>query len=158
MRILSFKFLAAILATFAALQTGIVAANNDQLTGVHSEHHGLLSQHLHQKLNLTPELETQWQQLKEQQVAMRNSMRESHRHLRTEIDTEMVKPQPDLAAIDNAMNIAHEANYAAHKGFRQKMLAFYSALTPERQAVVINALKAKHRHANKWRKGHQFRE
>ena len=140
MRKLSIKSLVAMLAAFAALQTGLAAANDDGNNRRHSYHSGMLSERLHRQLNLTPDLETQWQQLKEQQAAMHKEMRASHHNSRAVVDAEMAKPQPDLAAINKAMDADHEARYTAQKNLREKMLAFYSALKPESQTIVIKTL------------------
>jgi Spy/CpxP family protein refolding chaperone len=154
MRVVSFKTVAATLAAAALVQTGFAIAGADPTAVGFSQRHGILSERVHQQLNLTPDLENQWQQLKTQQTALHNSMRESHQQMRTVLDAEMAKPQPDLTAINNAIDAAHEANYAAQKHFRQTALALYSALTPERQAIVIAALKAKHQRVQDWQKRH----
>jgi Spy/CpxP family protein refolding chaperone len=148
MRVLSLRIVGAMLAASILVQTGFAVAKP---TGVG---YGILSERVHQQLNLTPALETQWQALKTEQTALRSSMRESHQQIRTLFEAELAKPQPDLTAVNNAVDAAHQANYAAQKAVRQKLLDFYSALTPERQSIVIAALKAKLQRAQDWHKQH----
>jgi Spy/CpxP family protein refolding chaperone len=154
MRVVSFKTVAATLAAAALVQTGFAIAGADPTAVGFSQRHGILSERVHQQLNLTPALETQWQALKTEQTALRSSMRESHQQIRTLFEAELAKPQPDLTAVNNAVDAAHQANYAAQKAVRQKLLDFYSALTPERQSIVIAALKAKLQRAQDWHKQH----
>jgi Spy/CpxP family protein refolding chaperone len=156
MRVLSFKTVAATFAAIVVAQAGAALADTGLTTvGFGGGHgHGILTDQLHQTLNLTPDEETLWQQLKQQQLALRTTAKTARQQLRAVRQAEMAKTQPDLAAIDSAIDTAHETIYAAQKAFRQQVLAFYTALTPERQAIFISALKAKAEKAKAWRKSH----
>lgn len=107
-------------------------------------HEGWFSERIHQQLNLTPEQESQWQQLQQEKKSARMEMREERQRFRGFVDAELAKPNPDLAAINNALDATHEKNLAAEKRVRQDALAFYGALTPERQAVIVDAMREQH--------------
>jgi len=49
-------------------------------------------------------------------------------------------PNPDLNLIETAVENAHSTDDAALKALRLEALAFYSILTADQQALVINAL------------------
>jgi Spy/CpxP family protein refolding chaperone len=102
---------------------------------------GLLNAQLHQQLNLTPDLETQWQKLVAEKASLHKQNQGNHQQLRATLDTELAKPTPDLGAINSALNTAQDAAVAGDKQFRQDALSFYAALTPDRQAILITALK-----------------
>jgi len=99
-----------------------------------------LSDQLHQTLGLNTMQETQWQQLKQDGVAVFNQLRASRQNLRMLIDEELAKPNPDLNLIETAVENAHSTDDAALKALRLEALAFYSILTADQQALVINAL------------------
>ncbi|MGH8743949.1 MAG: periplasmic heavy metal sensor [Burkholderiales bacterium] len=130
--------------------TGLLLAGA-MLTGVAATHtHGpgqssytILSEQLHNQLNLRPEQDRQWQTLKDEEDMLHSKMREYHRQLHDVADAEFAKPRPDLAAIAAAADSAHQRTYAARRDFRQHALAFYSDLSPEQQGVVIDTIKEK---------------
>lgn len=150
------RLIAVLLAAALAAPAGFAFASPH---GGHGHHHhggfgqygGLLSEEVRKQLNLAPEQDRDWQELKRQQQALWEQMRDTHQQMRAQIDAELAKPQPDLAAINAAMDAAHERNYAANKRLREAALGFYQTLTPDRQAIVVSALKERHERFKKSR-------
>jgi len=56
------------------------------------------------------------------------------------LSAELAKPEPDLAAVAAASDVARNANAALHGQVRDAWLNVYSTFTPEQKTVVKNAL------------------
>jgi uncharacterized membrane protein len=114
----------------------------------------LLNPQLHQQLSLTPAQETQWQALVTEKASLRTQNHTNRQQLQTTISTELAKPTPELTTINTAVNTTRDAAVAGGKQLRQDFLTFYAALSPDRQAIVITALKERLAQAKSHRWAH----
>jgi Spy/CpxP family protein refolding chaperone len=102
----------------------------------------LLATDVHVALALTTLQETQWQQLKADEAALRTQLDTTRQSTAAAIDAELARNVPDFDAIETALESAQDTTLSTSRGFHQRVLAFYTALAPEQQAIVIAKVKA----------------
>lgn len=112
---------------------------------------GMVIERLHDKLNLNPDQEAKWQQLRKDARDQFQRMRESRKRIQEMVSAELAKPAPDLVAINAAVDAAQDEGHAAMKRARHNAVDFYGTLTPEQQAIVIGAMKERKERMEKHR-------
>jgi len=104
----------------------------------------VLNPTVHSALGLSPDQETAWAALQSGEQALHTQMMSSEATLRTTVATEMAKPTPDLAAIDNAVAAQRASAASAMNALRAQALALYGTFSTGQQAVVIQAAQARY--------------
>ena len=92
------------------------------------------------QLNLNTSQQTMWDAAVAQSKAAREAGRANFGKVRTAMQAELAKPEPDLAAVAAASDDAQAANTALRKQVRGQWLALYATFTPDQKAVVKDAL------------------
>jgi hypothetical protein len=89
-------------------------------------------------------LNTMQQEMFDKAVAnsklMHEKARARHAKVRDTLQTELAKPEPNLAAVAAAADATMEEGRVARKAVRDEWLAFYEKLGPEQKAVVRDRL------------------
>ena len=111
------------------------AAKGDPLMGV--------LWHLKSSLNLNTSQQAQW----DAAVAQGKNAREQGKALRqgvkSALDTELAKDQPDLAAVAGAADTARAQGQQLRTTVRNAWLAVYDGLAPDQKALVRDALRSR---------------
>ncbi|HZQ59814.1 MAG TPA: periplasmic heavy metal sensor [Casimicrobiaceae bacterium] len=114
----------------------------------------LLQPAVHAALNLNAAQETQWSALQGAAQALRSQLAAARAGLGSAIATELAKPTPDLAALDNAVAAEHAGAAAAMEALRTQALALYATFSTGQQAVVISAAQARYQRMRNMRDRH----
>jgi Spy/CpxP family protein refolding chaperone len=94
------------------------------------------------QLNLNTSQQLQWDNAVAQSMSAHEAARASFAELRSAMQAELGKDQPDLAAVASVAEGAHQQNEAQRKAARDAWLALYATFTPEQKSVVRDTLKA----------------
>jgi len=93
------------------------------------------------QLNLNTSQLAMWDNAVAQSKAARESSRANFGKIKTALNTELAKAEPDLAAVAAASDDVQVANSALRKQVRNTWLTLYATFTPDQKAVVREALK-----------------
>jgi Spy/CpxP family protein refolding chaperone len=93
----------------------------------------------------------------------REKARTLHSKVRDTLQTELAKPEPNLAAVAAAADAAMEEGRMARKAIRDEWLALYGKFGPEQKAVVRDRLQKRMSQGESFRQKmrermHQFRD
>ncbi len=92
------------------------------------------------KLNTSQQM--QWDAVVAQTKAAHDSVRTNFDQLKTALQAELAKPEPDFAAVAVLADGVRDQRAALHKQTRNAWLALYATFTPEQKAVARNAISA----------------
>ena len=94
------------------------------------------------QLNLNTSQQQRWDAIAAQAKAGHEAARANFAQVRAAMQTELAKPQPDLAAVAATADSVRQQNEALHRATRDAWLALYATFTPEQKLVVRDTLKA----------------
>jgi Spy/CpxP family protein refolding chaperone len=92
------------------------------------------------KLNTSQQL--QWDAVVAQTKAAHDAGRANFEQLKTALQAELAKPEPDFAAVATFADGVRGQHAALHKQTRDAWLALYATFTPEQKGVARDAIKA----------------
>ncbi|HEV8552593.1 MAG TPA: periplasmic heavy metal sensor [Casimicrobiaceae bacterium] len=92
------------------------------------------------KLNTSQQL--QWDAVVAQTKAAHDAGRTNFEQLRTALQAELAKPEPDFAALAALADGIRDRHAALHKQTRNAWLALYATFTPDQKVVARDAIKA----------------
>ena len=92
------------------------------------------------KLNTSQQL--QWDAVVAQTKAAHDAGRANFEQLKTALQAELAKAEPDFAAVATIADGVRGQHAALHKQTRDAWLALYATFTPEQKAVARDAIKA----------------
>jgi Spy/CpxP family protein refolding chaperone len=92
------------------------------------------------KLNTSQQL--QWDAVIAQTKAAHDAGRTHFEQLKTALQAELAKPEPDFAAVAVLADGVRDQHAALHKQTRNAWLALYATFTPDQKAVARDAIKA----------------
>ena len=93
-------------------------------------------------LNLNTSQQLQWDAVVAQTKAAHDAGRANFEQLKTALQAELAKPEPDFAAVATIADGVRGQHAALHKQTRDAWLALYATFTPEQKAVARDAIKA----------------
>ena len=94
------------------------------------------------QLNLNTSQQAQWDNIAALAKAAHESAHANSTQLRTAMQAELAKPEPDLASMAATADTLRQQNQTQHKAVQDAWLALYATFTPEQKAVVASTLKA----------------
>jgi Spy/CpxP family protein refolding chaperone len=108
-------------------------------------HHGLgdplaMLEGVKGSLNLNTAQQQQWDNTLVQSKAAHTAARDNFGQLRTAMQTELAKAEPDLAALAALTDSIEQQNSALRKEARNTWLALYATFTVEQKQVVRDAI------------------
>jgi Spy/CpxP family protein refolding chaperone len=92
------------------------------------------------QLNLNTSQQSMWDNAVAAGKAARQTARANMQKVHDTLSAELAKPEPDLAAVAAASDVARNANATLHGQVRDAWLNVYSTFTPDQKTVVKNAL------------------
>ena len=92
------------------------------------------------KLNTSQQL--QWDTVVAQTKAAHDAGRTDFEQLKTALQAELAKPEPDFAALATLADSVRDRHAALHKQTRNAWLALYATFTPDQKAVARDTIKA----------------
>src|SRR6266436_8972427 len=92
------------------------------------------------KLNTSQQL--QWDAVVAQTKAAHDAGRANFEQLKTALQAELAKAEPDFAAVATIADGVRDQHAALHKQTRDAWLALYATFAPEQKAVARDAIKA----------------
>jgi Spy/CpxP family protein refolding chaperone len=92
------------------------------------------------KLNTSQQL--QWDAVVAQAKAAHDAGRTNFNQLKTTLQAELAKPEPDFAAVAALADGVRDQHAALQKQTRNAWLALYATFTPDQKAVARDAIKA----------------
>jgi len=92
------------------------------------------------KLNTSQQL--QWDAVVGQTKAAHDAGRANFEQVKSALQAELAKPEPDFAAVAAIADGVRDQHAALHKQTRNAWLALYATFTPEQKAVARDAIKA----------------
>lgn len=95
------------------------------------------------QLNLNTSQQVMWDNAVAQTKAAREAGRTAMDKVRTSLNAELAKAEPDFAAVGAVGDAAQASQQALRKQVRDEWLKLYATFTPEQKAVVRDAAKAK---------------
>jgi Spy/CpxP family protein refolding chaperone len=95
---------------------------------------------LKSQLNLNTSQQSMWDNAVAAGKAARQTARANLQKVHDTLSAELAKPEPDLAAVAAASDVARNANAALHSQVRDAWLNLYTTFTPDQKTVVKNAL------------------
>lgn len=95
---------------------------------------------LKSQLNLNTSQQSMWDNAVAAGKAARQTARANMQKVHDTLTAELAKPEPDLAAVAAASDVARNANAVLHGQVRDAWLNVYGTFTPDQKAVVKNAL------------------
>ena len=95
---------------------------------------------LKSQLNLNTSQQAMWDNAVAAGKAARQTARANMQKVHDTLTAELAKPEPDLAAVAAASDVARNANAVLHGQVRDAWLNVYGTFTPDQKAVVKNAL------------------
>jgi len=158
----TFRTIAGIAAVAVAIGLGSAAALA-QPAGVAYGHHGAhamggpdemighLIAHAKSRLNLNTMQQGMFDTAVADSKAAREAGRALHEKVRATLQTELAKPEPDLAAVAAAADAAADQGRDKRKAIRAEWLALYATFTVEQKAVVKDLLQKRLAHAESFR-------
>jgi len=93
-------------------------------------------------LKLNTSQQVQWDAVVAQTKAAHDAVRANFEQLKTALQAELAKPEPDFAAVAAIADGVRDQHAALHKQTRNAWLALYATFTPEQKAVARDAIKA----------------
>jgi Spy/CpxP family protein refolding chaperone len=93
------------------------------------------------QLNLNTSQQAMWDSAVAQSKAARDTARANFGKLKSAMDAELAKAEPDLGAVAGVSDDVQASNTALRKQVRSSWLALYATFTPDQKAVVRDALK-----------------
>jgi Spy/CpxP family protein refolding chaperone len=95
---------------------------------------------LKSQLNLNTSQQSMWDNAVAAGKAARQTAHANQQKVHDTLTAELAKPEPDLAAVAAASDVARNANAVLHGQVRDAWLNVYGTFTPDQKAVVKNAL------------------
>lgn len=95
---------------------------------------------LKSQLNLNTSQQSMWDNAVAAGKAARQTAHANMQKVHDTLTAELAKPEPDLAAVAVASDVARNANAVLHGQVRDAWLNVYGTFTPDQKAVVKNAL------------------
>ena len=95
---------------------------------------------LKDQLNLNTSQQALWDNAVAAGKAARQTARSNLQKVHDVLAAELAKPEPDLAAVAAAADVARNANATLRTQVRDQWLNIYGTFTPDQKAVVKNAL------------------
>jgi hypothetical protein len=92
------------------------------------------------KLNTSQQL--QWDAVVAQTKAAHDAGRTDFEQLKTALQAELAKPEPDFAALATLADGIRDRHAAVHKQTRNAWLALYAPFTPDQKAIARDTIKA----------------
>src|SRR6185295_19297816 len=92
------------------------------------------------KLNTSQQL--QWDAVVAQTKAAHDAGRANFEQLKTVLQAELAKAEPDFASVATLADGVRDRNAALHKQTRDAWLALYATFTPDQKAVARDTIKA----------------
>ena len=92
------------------------------------------------QLNLNTSQQSMWDNAVAAGKAARQTARANLQKVHDTLSAELAKPEPDLAAVAAASDVARNANAALRSQVRDAWLNVYSTFAPDQKTVVKNAL------------------
>ena len=153
----SFLTIAGVAAVALATAFGSQAALAQLAGGPHGhgapdEMIGHLIAHAKDKLNLNTSQQGMFDTAVADSKAAFAAGRALHDKVKTTLQAELAKPEPDLAAVAAAVDSAMDQARAQRKAIRAEWLALYGTFTVEQKAVVKEMLQKRLAHAESFRK------
>src|SRR2546426_8129962 len=93
-------------------------------------------------LKLNTSQQVQWDAVVAQTKAAHDAGRANFDQVRTALQTELAKPEPDFAAVAAIADGVRDQHAALHKQTRNAWLALYATFTPDQKAVARDAIRA----------------
>jgi hypothetical protein len=94
------------------------------------------------QLNLNTSQQLQWDNAVALSMSAHDALHASFGQLRSAMQSELGKDEPDLAAVASVADGVRQQNEAQRKVARDAWLALYATFTPEQKSVVRDTLKA----------------
>lgn len=98
---------------------------------------------LRDKLSLDSAQRAMFDSAHAQTIAARDRMHASRTDIRSKVQTELAKPEPDLAAVSAILETAEEQGRSLRHQARDQWLKVYASLRADQKAVVRDELKAR---------------
>jgi Spy/CpxP family protein refolding chaperone len=98
---------------------------------------------LKSQLGLDTSQQTLWDSAVAQSHSARDAARTNFAQVKAALDTELAKPEPDLAAVAAVADSVRSANDALRKQVRSAWLALYANLSAGQKGIVRDALQAR---------------
>ena len=92
------------------------------------------------KLNTSQQL--QWDAVVAQTKAAHDAGRTDFEQLKTALQAELAKPEPDFASVAALADGVRDRNATLHKQTRNAWLALYATFTPDQKAIARDTIKA----------------
>lgn len=99
--------------------------------------------HLKDKLALDSSQQVQWQAALDKTRAAHTQSRSSRESVRSTVDAELARAEPDLAAIATVMDAVQAQGLDARRDVRDSWLRIYAGMRADQKAVVRDAIKAR---------------
>ena len=100
-------------------------------------------QRLQAKLNLNTSQQQQFDAAVAQSKAAHEAMRANFAQIKTAMQTELAKPDPDLAALSAVSDQVQAQNMALRKQARAAWLALYGTFSTDQKTIVRDAINAR---------------
>lgn len=107
--------------------------------------------HMKSELNLNASQQAMWDSAVAASKAARTTIRSNRENVRTVLNAELAKPEPDLAAVAAATDNAQTQAIALHHQARAAWLNLYGTFTPEQKAVVRTGIQNRLARLDQWR-------
>ncbi len=98
---------------------------------------------LKDKLALDGAQQTMFDTARAQSLAARDRMHASRTDVRTKVQAELAKPEPDLAAVSAMLDGAEEQGRSLRRQSRDQWLKVYASLRPDQKAIVRDEIKSR---------------
>jgi Spy/CpxP family protein refolding chaperone len=95
------------------------------------------------QLSLNTSQQLMWDNAVAQTKAARATGRTNFESVRTALNAELAKPEPDFAAVAAAGDAAQASNQTLRKQVRDQWLQLYATFSPAQKGVVRDAVKAR---------------
>ena len=95
------------------------------------------------QLSLNTSQQLMWDDAVAQTKAARATGRTNFESVRTALNAELAKPEPDFAAVAAAGDAAQASNQTLRKQVRDQWLQLYATFSPAQKGVVRDAVKAR---------------
>lgn len=109
------------------------------------------------QLNLSPSQQTMWDSAVAAGQAARATARANMQNVRSALNAELAKAEPDLAAVAAAADSARTQNAAQRHRVRDTWLGLYATFSPDQKAVVKGAIEQRLARIDQWRANMQKR-
>lgn len=93
------------------------------------------------QLNLNTSQQQQWDAVMAQSKAARATARANFAPVKSALQAELAKPEPDFAAVTSLSDSVRQQNETVHKQTRDAWLALYASFTPEQKALARDTIK-----------------